>query len=318
MNIDVEYIDQTGTTHNQTHRLTRLAFTKHLAIAGQRYAPKPQKLIRTIALFLHYSSYILRQGFRNDRFSEPPILLSDPTEKGQFSSLAGKAIADFLSKRIDNSIYIVKYEAAMRMRGMPLFRVGRPVLLAFTNNSMFAPEAKGFSNGPGNMADHKAQSKTGGIPVNFSVACVSYNLYNKVKCKYHDPFNDNFPYQEELFVALTKDYYIDLSEFLNEEYFDYDINEYQGEKFYEVHLTYRLVRKLFRDEMRFHPFGRHEFFEIYCPTLLLPYQIEDYAKIGMSKGIRSFTLQSESEVPNNYLYIDNDRIGLRLRNNRLL
>ena len=57
MNLDVEYIDQAGVVHNQTHRMTRLAFAKHLAIAGQGYAPKPQKLIKTLAMFLHYSSY---------------------------------------------------------------------------------------------------------------------------------------------------------------------------------------------------------------------------------------------------------------------
>lgn len=46
MNIAVEYIDQSGTTHNQTHRLTRLTFAKHLAVAGQGYAPKPQKPLK--------------------------------------------------------------------------------------------------------------------------------------------------------------------------------------------------------------------------------------------------------------------------------
>lgn len=178
---------------------------------------------------------------------------------------------------------------------------------------MFALEAKGYSNGHGNMADHKAQSRTGGILVNYSVACVSYDLYDKVKCKYHDPFNDNIPYHEELLIGLTKNYYSDLSDFLNREYFDYEIYEYQGEKFYEIHLTYRLIRKLFPDEMRFHPFWHHEFFEIYRPTLLLPYQIIDYAKNGISRDIKPFIWQSESEVPNNYLYIDNDRIGLRIR-----
>ncbi len=320
MNIDVEYIDQTGVVHNQTHRMTRLAFAKHLAIAGQRYAPKPQKLIRTLAMFLHYSSYMQRQEFRNDRFSEPPIKLSDPTEKGQFSNLAGKAIADFLSKRIDHSLYTVNYEAAMRIHNppIPLFvngkQVRRPDLLAFTNNSTFALEAKGFSsNGSGNMAKHKAQSRTGGIPVNFTVASVAYNLYDQVKCKYHDPFNDDIPYQEELLIGLTKDYYSDLSEFLNEEFFDYNIYEYQGEKFYEIHLTYRLVRKLFPNEMRFRPFWHHEFFEIYNPTLLLPYHINDYAKNGISRDIKPLNFQSESDLPNNYLYVDNDRIGLRIR-----
>lgn len=134
MNITVEYKDTAGAISNQTHNLTRIAFAKHLAIDGQGYAPRPQKLIRTIAMFFHYSNYIQRQAFNNNRFSEPPIQLSDPTEKGQFSNLAGKAIADFLSKRIDQSIFTVNYEAAMRLRRLPL-NVERPDLLAFKQNA---------------------------------------------------------------------------------------------------------------------------------------------------------------------------------------
>jgi hypothetical protein len=190
MNLTVEYKDTAGTVFNQMYILRRLAFAKHFAIAGQAYAPRPQKLIRTLAMFFRYIYYLQRQAFNNGKFSEPPIQLSDPTEKGQFSNLAGKAIADFLSKRISQSIYTVNYEAAMRMQGMPI-TVGRPDLPAFKQDSMFAIEAKGYSRGYGNMATHKAQSQTGGIPVNFTVACVSYNLYNNIQCKYHDPFNDN-------------------------------------------------------------------------------------------------------------------------------
>ncbi len=96
MNISVEYIDTAGTISNRTYTLTRLAFAKHLAIAGQGYAPRPQKLLRTLGMFLHYSYYIQKQDFLNNRFSRPPRILSDPTEQGQFSNLAGKAIADFL------------------------------------------------------------------------------------------------------------------------------------------------------------------------------------------------------------------------------
>ena len=99
MNLSVEYKDTAGTITNQTHNLTRIAFTKHLAIAGQGFAPRPQKLIRTLSMFFHYSYYVQRQAFNSNRFSEPPMQLSDPTEKGQFSNLAGKAIADYLSKR---------------------------------------------------------------------------------------------------------------------------------------------------------------------------------------------------------------------------
>ena len=100
--------------------------------------------------------------FNRDRFSEPPIGLSDPTDKGQFSNLAGKTIADFLSKRINRSLYTVIYEAAMRLRSMPLSmggkQVRRPDLLAFAPNATFAIEAKGFSRGYGSMIDHKDQS----------------------------------------------------------------------------------------------------------------------------------------------------------------
>jgi hypothetical protein len=229
MNITVEYKDTAGTITNQTHRLTRLAFAKHFGIAGQGYAPRPQKLIRTIAMFFHYSYYLQRQAFNNDRFSEPPLQLSDPTEKGQFSNLAGKAIADFLSKRIGQSILTVNYEAAMRTHNPPIpitvngRQVRRPDLLAFTEDSStrFAIEAKGFSkNSSGNMNTHKNQSRTGGIRVNYTIASVAYDLYGQVKCKYHDPNNDNIPYDNNLLKELSKDYYGGLSEFLNEKFFN--------------------------------------------------------------------------------------------------
>ncbi len=57
-------------------------------------------------MFLVYDDFL--RGFNNNRFSEPPIC--DPTEQGQFSGLAGKAIADFLSKKIDGSIFTIAYE----------------------------------------------------------------------------------------------------------------------------------------------------------------------------------------------------------------
>lgn len=310
MNIQVEYKDTAGTITNQTHRLTRLAFAKHLAIAGQGYAPRPQKLIRTIAMFFHYSNYIQRQAFNNDRFSEPPIQLSDPTEKGQFSNLAGKAIADFLSKRIDQSIFTVNYEAAMRLRGLPL-NVGRPDLLAYKQNAMFALEAKGYSGGHGNMTTHKTQSQTGGIPVNFSVACVSYNLYNNVQCKYYDPFNDNIQYDNELLRGLTRNYYKGLSEFLNQKFFEYREFNFQGETFYEVELSFRNFEKLFPDEFPFRPILHFEILDFYRPRLILPKKIRDYAEDGLTSETKPFVFETSEQEYNTY--IDNDRVGLRIR-----
>ena len=315
MNISVEYKDTHGIISNQTHRMSRLAFAKHLAIAGQGYAPAPRKLLRTIAMFLHYSYYTRSGAFNNDRFSEPPVALSDPTEKGQFSNLAGKAIADFLSKRIDRSFFTVNYEAAMRLNRIPLSIAGRqvkrPDLLAFTANSTFAIEAKGFSGWYGNMAYHKAQSQSGGIPVNYTIASVSYDLYNNVKCKYHDPFNDNVSFDNELFSGLTRNYYQGLSLFLNEKFFYFREVEFQGEQFYEIELSNRIFFQFFKRDSPFSPFWHHEILDYYRPTLILPRDIMAYAEKGISSNIQPFLFDTIEQSSN--IYIDNDRVGLSFR-----
>lgn len=317
MNIQVEYVDTAGTITNQTHRLTRIAFAKHMAIAGQNYAPRPQKLIRTLGMFLHYSSYLQRHALNSDRFSEPPVHLSDPTEKGQFSNLAGKAIADFLSKRIDKSIYTVNYEAAMRTHQPPIplsvkgKQVKRPDLLAFTANSIFAIEAKGFSNGSGNINRHKKQSQTGGIPVNYTVASVSYDIYSQIKCKYHDPFNENVSYDNEKLSRLTKEYYSGLSDFLNEKYFNYRVIEIQGEKFYEIEFFFSTLEKIFPNEFPSRTFRYIEFLECISPRIILPFAIREYAQNGITKETNPFIFQSKENEYNTY--IDNDRVGLRLK-----
>jgi hypothetical protein len=310
MNISVEHINQTGTVSNKTFRLTRLAFAKHLAIAGQGYAPRPQWLLRTIGMLFHYGFYIQRQAFYSDRFSEPPTPLSDPTEKAQFSNLAGKAIADFLSKKIDNSLYTVNYEAVMRLQGQKL-KGQRPDLVAYSPTSMFAIEAKGRHQGnSGDMVKHKTQAQSGTVGVNFSVACVSYNLFNQVRCNYHDPYNDNIPYDNETLRLLTKNYYQGLSEFLNEKIFEYREFQMQGETFYEIELFYRRFDTLLPDEFPFRPFRYFEIFEFYRPRLILPKDIFEYAKNGITNDIKPFSFDAKED---DSLYIDNDRIGLRIR-----
>lgn len=313
MDIAVEYKDTAGVLHNQTHHITRVAFAKHLALSGQGYAPRIRKLIRSISMFFHYSHYLKSSAFNAGRFSEPPVELSDPTEKGQFSNLAGKAIADFLSKNIDKSLYTVNYEAAMRIRRMPLSingkQVKRPDLLAFTPNSMFAIEAKGFSGGYGNMNDHKDQSSAGGIPVNYSIAAVSYDLYHQVKCKYHDPYNDNVPFDNALLSGLTKIYYRGLLEFLDRKFFDYRTFEFQGEQFYELELSYRSFRRYFADQSPFSSLWQFEIFDHHRPKLILPGNIRTYAETGITNEIRPFLFDGKAQRED--IYIDNDRVGLR-------
>lgn len=300
MQLSVEYKDQNGLISNRSYTMSMLAFAKHFAIAGQRYAPTSKKFLKMVGMFLHYSDYLNKVDFYKNKFSLPPDSVYDPTEKGQFSNLAGKAIADFLSKKIDQSIYTVNYEAAMKLQSMPL-NVARPDLLAYSTHSMFAIEAKGYSAGAGDMIEHKRQSMTGGIPVNFTVACVSHNLYSNVHCKYHDPYNENIPYDNESLQELTKKYYLGLSSFLKEDVFSHSVIEVNGEEFYEIPLFPMGYRNEYID---FHMLG------CFNVKIILPINIIELSENGVSRE----TLPFEFNAPNNHIYIDNDRVGLSISN----
>lgn len=289
MNIEVEYSNNSNIQYKR-YEMSRAAFIKHFAIAGQGYAPKIKKLIRTFGIFLYYSPFMNLDDFNINRFSNPCSSIYDPTEKAHFSNLTGKAIADFLSKKIDNSIYTVNYEAAMKEKDLPITG-GRPDLIAFTScKKTFAIEAKGYSGSSGNMSTHKKQSQTGKIPVDFSVACVSYDLYTKVKCKYYDPKNEKIEFDENLLKELTKSYYSGLLEFM--EYGYDDIIEIQKEKFYKIDL-FNLYRS-------YSPFKG-----IY---LILPLKIREYSRNGISTNVDPFLFEQNRDKES--LYIDKDRIGI--------
>jgi len=307
MILPVEYIDRNNNVILQNHRLTRLAFAKHFGLAGQFFAPSLNKLFRSIGFFFIYSPYFQKNDFNNNRFSEPPIFLSNPTEKGHFSNKAGIAIADFLSKRIDNSILTVTYEAAMRYHNIPI-RNSHPDLLAFNKNDLFAIEVKGSSKNTVDMTGAKTQSTSGGINVNFSVACASYNLYNNIKCKYYDPVDNNFKYDSNLLEGLSKSYYKGLSEYLNEDYFEINEFNFQNEKFHEI----GLFNKYFRHLLGFsiHNEQLTNILDIYSPKLLLPEKIFDFAQNGISRDTLPFIMNPNDKESN--IYIDNDRVGLKI------
>ena len=302
MKIAVEYLDKHGNVSNRDYSISKIGLVKHMAIAGQRYAPNSHKILKTIGMFFQFSYYLQSNSLRNNKFSLPPNYLYDPTEKGQFSNIAGKAIADFLAKKIDNAIHTVNYEAAMKMKDMPITR-SRPDLLAFTNKSTFAIEAKGFSRSyVNNMINHKNQSQTGGIPVNFTVASVSYNLYNQVKCKYHDPYNGNIPFDEELFAESTKKYYSGFIDFLK--FGDYKEVEYKNEKFYEIDLFSPYFMDINHDI--FFRYFMHDVLLHHQPKIILPKSIDKYAKEGLNTNNEPFLYDGDRQI-----YIDNDRIGLK-------
>lgn len=305
MNLEVKYYNG-SILENRNYIMSRAAFIKHLGIAGQRYAPSTKKLIRTMGMFLHYSPFMKIHDFNNDHFSNPSPSFYDPTEKAHFSNLAGKAIADFLSKKIYKSKFTVNYEAAMKMYNKNFsFKIKRPDLIAFTSdNRTFAIESKGFTqSSSGNMHKHKKQSQSGPLPVDFSVASVSYNLYNKAMCNFYDPENEKVKYDENLVKSLTKEYYYGLNSFIqltniyNREHLDMEIC---GEKFYKIDL-FKLCE--FDEFCRFYKCLNRVF-------LILPLNIEEYAENGISKNVEPFLVKENEYEFGDDFYIDNDRIGI--------
>lgn len=69
-------------------------------------------------------------------------------------------------------------------------------------------------------------------------------------------------------------------------------------------------KKLFPDELGFRPFEYYEIFEFYRPKLILPRNIREYAERGNTNESRPFIIESSEK--DDSIYIDNDRVGLRI------
>ncbi|BES59895.1 hypothetical protein [Dysgonomonas capnocytophagoides] len=288
MNLEIEYKDREGVIHNLNFNMPLTAFLKHAAFSGYYSVSFFRRMEKATGIYLTFKDYLDKETFSNNKFSTPSIDICEPTEKAHFSNIVGKAIADFLSKKIDNSLYTVNYEAAMRVSGYSLSG-SRPDLLAFANIERFALEAKGYKKinvSDDDMHKHKLQSQEGPIPVDFTVASVSYGLYSRVKCKYHDPVQANNKNDEDLLRKLTKSYYSDIHSFYLEHKKESKSYSIQNEEFIEVKLN---------DEL----------------GLIIPKDIEEYAKTGLNKNTNPFMFYVQDRED---FYIDRDRIGLIVYN----
>lgn len=221
MKINVEHIDQHGHPPVQlVEQMTLPAFLKHAAITGQgpRFGILPS-LARGLGVLMFYRRYIDAPRWSGwSGFRKADLQFNDPTEQGDFSTLAGKAIADFLAKRLLGAKFTHAYEAAMHVRGLPI--VGpRPDFYCTTRDRQFSMEAKGYSAGTvsqAKMAEHKAQSQAGPIPVHFSVTSVAYNIYDVLRCKFHDPVREGIEFSHRENNELAKQHYRNLHAGLSE------------------------------------------------------------------------------------------------------
>ncbi len=149
-------------------------------------------------------------------FHLPYPIEHDPTERNYLSNRLGKAIADYLCKDIYKAKYTHSYEGAMYAAGHPLIGE-RPDFYCDTGTQTFAVEAKGFtvtSVSDNKMMEHKAQSTSGPLLVNFSVASVAYDLYRNPKVKFYDPPSDDARYDKNLNLMLRTTYYRSILEFI--------------------------------------------------------------------------------------------------------
>jgi hypothetical protein len=311
MNFDVEIKDTNENISTSGYNLSMPALVKHLALSGCHFMPNMQQFFRGIGMFLHYGYYLQKKSFDKNKFSKPPDCISDPTEQSQFSNLTGKAIADFLSKRIDNSMFTVNYEAAMKVIKLHIKRK-RPDLLAFTTNSMFAIEAKGYSNSIKNMKKYIKQSQSGKISVAFYVASVSHNLYKKVKCKYYksSPLSIyNNDVKKRILKELSKNYYSEFLKFMNENHSQNETEWFSDEEFYKIDLLYKYFEEYFETFPL--KIWLKKILNFYKPKLIIPKNIRKYAEEGLPDNIEPF----EFDNNNRNVYIDNDRIGIELNCN---
>lgn len=213
MQIAVEIIDKNNQFRREIFGCNKFAFIKHMAMAGQGFMPSVAKYTRMVGMYCHYIEYLSSIALNDSHLSVPPPERQDPTEKGHVSNVVGKAIGDFLARRVSGAQATLNYEGAMAAAGHPI-RGSRPDLYCVGNGEQFALEAKGYTAGSsGPMHGHKSQALEGPLPVNFAVASVSYDLYREIKVKYHDPSDDSVPFNQELNLRLLRAYYHGLFEY---------------------------------------------------------------------------------------------------------
>lgn len=287
MKIHVEHLDIQGNYNNLEINLSFLKFIKHLAFAGMGANSSIYNAFRFAGFMFEFIPYWKHAPYY---FWLPEIVMHDPTELGQISNRIGKALADYLAKHIYGAKYTHNYEDAMVQHGYPI-KGQRPDLYCDTLTKQFAIEAKGYkrrSVSSNEMIKHKSQSRTGPVPVHFSVASVAFNIYEEPKVKFHDPVGENIEYSKEVNIKLRSYYYQSILE---------TIKQLELEPSFQVE---RVPLQFFAYQLP--KFGFSE-------NLYL--LVHDSIVKGEWRHIQSFT--SDSDLDDEEIYIDVDGIGLCIR-----
>lgn len=288
MIFDLELKDGSGVIKNSTETFSFLSFVKHLTFAGVGKYRHPSLIFRYWGILFGYFPY---WGWGGNHFLLPPFIFNDPTEKAAISKQIGRAMADYLSKKIYKSKINYSYEDAMIIKGHPISG-SRPDFYCDNLRQQFAVEAKGFaahSVSNKKMNDNKIQSQAGPLLVNFSIASVAYDLYKNPKVKFHDPLNDNAPYDRELSFQLRSYYFNSVIDFI---------------ELYRFPLT----------QNNFPDFVSYDFMPFFSPFFPQKFKLLVHRAIIQRSWESNDWLETieESQEGNENYYIDSDGIGLSI------
>lgn len=282
MQLNVEHIDSAGVLSEFQLQISLPRFLKHAALAGQGPGALFPTLSRGIGLLLYYQQYIqVGTGFALTGLNAPAA--ADPTELGDFSTIAGKAFADLLAKFLVPASFTFTYEAVLSAAGQPIVGV-RPDFYCISPLGQFSIESKGRSSAtapPSLIMEAKRQARSGALPVGFCFASIAYNLYNSPHCLFYDPVLMDTPINHELHRTLIRDYHNQIIRDL------FSINQ-------------RSTRRINQRDFFTFPFnsrlGRIEF--------LVDRQIEGYL-LNNDANINIFEPLDEERI-----YVDRDGIGV--------
>jgi len=290
--MDFQVIRRNSTNQLPKHciSLTKPAFAKHLAFAGFNSYLSPALFLRFLAIYYEFSIY---WSGAPSFFVLPDFIKQDPTEVSYISNRIGRACSDYLAKVCSGAKLTYCYESAMIASGHAI-KGCRPDFYCDTLREQFAIEAKGFSRSSVSEADmlkYKRQASSGPLPVHFSLASVSYNLYTAPKIKLYDPSNEQIIYDSKLSLLLRSEYFQAVLKLL--ELFNF--KKYNPKHFLPAGFScYKTDHLLIPN---------------FCLVLHHAIIEKKWADNTWLVDIGD-TIKSTNTINNNYLYIDADGIGI--------
>lgn len=292
MKIEIDYLNRGGVYSTELKSLSLPAFLKHAALAGRAdHLSFPAGIIRATGILLANREYFeFSKNFSWVGFTPLPPYMMDPTELGDFSTIVGRAVGDYLAKTLLNAKFSHSYEAAMNIMGFPLIGK-RPDLYCVTRNEQFAVEAKAYSKttiSHTSMAARKKQAQSGPLPVHFAFASVTYNLFGALKCRFHDPVVRDATYNKRLNALLAMNYYESLYQQIG-----------AGRQARAININ---GRQYLEFEMEDYIFSRR-FNRI---RLILPAEVEQ----GLSAD-QYLTMEHE-RFESEHIYLDSDGVGVHI------